>query len=95
MRDRIPVATQQKRVEELAVEVVTAAKEAYNLPQMDKYRRKVIQYQKEAFKLITEYVNPDAGKYAFYIQAKIRDYNNYSMLLGQVKAEMGIQHEEN
>jgi len=93
-RDRTPIVTQQKQVAELSETAIKAAQEVYGLPQCEKYRKKLKAFQKEAFKNILGYKNPNIEQYGFYIQARIHDYNNFSMLLGDIEVDMGTFNEE-
>ena len=94
-RDRIPLVKRKQEAKEIILAKNSKAKELLRDDKFQAYKRDMDQKLTGLLKTIIEYKNTDPLAYAFYIQAKIKEYDTLAILLNKVEIDAGVSNETN
>jgi len=95
MRDRFPINQDQKEAAQNSAVSKEYAKKLLSMPEFDRYKKQAERDLENLTNIIRHYKDPDPLKYAFFIQAKIKELNQCMWLLEKVETESGVNNAKN
>jgi len=94
-RDRIPIIKLSKDIECIKEADQSKARELLRLPEFSKYANDMDRLLTGLLKTIIEYKNTDPIQYAFFMQAKIKEFTILALLLDRITVDAGVSNETN